>query len=100
MLAPLSWSASGDGVIFVEGTFDGSAARQLAIMLRHLGAACVIDFSHAHDVQLHALGALLMSLYSLWPRDVTVRGWTEYHVFVVESFGFCLDDRGRLLRNG
>jgi hypothetical protein len=100
MLAPVSWSASGAGVIAVKGTFDGQAARQLAMVLQHLPNACIVDFTHAHDVQLHALGTLLISLDLVYPREeIIVRGWNEHHLLVVESFGYRLDGRCRLLKH-
>ena len=99
MSASMSWLPSGLSVIAIEGTFDGAAARQLLVILAHLPDACVIDFSRAEDVQLHALGTLLIGFDQAKPlSEVTVRGWNKYHLAVVNSFGYSLDTRGRLYK--
>src|SRR5438067_3088616 len=65
----------------------------------HLPDACVIDFSRAEDVQLHALGTLLIGFDQAKPlSEVTVRGWNKYHLAVINSFGYSLDTRGRLYK--
>ena len=91
------WLPSGSSVIAIEGTFDAPAARQVLILVAHLPDACVIDFSRADDVQLHALGTLLLGFDEAKPLvEITVRGWNGYHLAVISAFGYCLDPQGRL----
>ena len=84
----------------VRGTFDGDAARDLSLALHTGGRECVIDFAHAADVKLHALGALLLGFDGdEGPVAVRLRGLTSHHLSIVRSFGYVIDAEGRLARS-
>jgi hypothetical protein len=87
--------------IEIRGTFDGAAARELIVTLTARKRDWVIEFAHASDVKLHALGALLLGLESENPpAHVWLRGLTMHHLSIVRSFGYVVDSRGRLSRAG
>jgi hypothetical protein len=93
-------SAEREVSIEIRGTFDGEAARVLTNALDAQRAACVVDFGHASDIKLHALGALLLAL----DRDraqppIYLRGLTSHHVWILRSFGYHLGARDRLSRS-
>jgi hypothetical protein len=86
-------------VIEIRGTFDGAAARELIGTLTGPRGDCTIDFAHASDVRLHALGALLLGLErEVPPAHISLRGLTSHHLSIVRSFGYVVDPRGRLSR--
>jgi hypothetical protein len=93
-------SAKGEVSIEIRGTFDGEDARVLTNALAARRAGCVVDFSHASDIKLHALGALLLAL----DRDgaqppIYLRGLTSHHVWILRSFGYHLGAQDRLSRS-
>jgi hypothetical protein len=96
--ASLTWSARG-AVIVIEDVFDAAAARGLALLLTHLDGDCTIDFAHS-DIRLHALGSLLVALDRHQLTAITVRGLNAYHLAVLRSFGYDLDERSVLRRVG
>jgi hypothetical protein len=97
MIAPVSWSSSGSGVIAIEGTFDGKAAHQLGFFLAHTAHRCLVDFSGAREIRPHALGSLLLHLEEMRPRiEIKVRGWNRFHRSIAKSFGYVLDEQDRL----
>jgi hypothetical protein len=86
--------------IEIRGTFDGDAARVLTNALAAQGAGCVVDFAHASDVKLHALGSVLLALDpDRVQPPIYLRGLTSHHVWILRSFGYDLGARGKLSRS-
>jgi hypothetical protein len=93
-------SAEREVSIEIRGTFDGEAARVLTTTLASQQAGCVVDFAHASDIKLHALGALLLGLDRRRAQaPIYLRGLTSHHVWILRSFGYDLGARDQLSRS-